>query len=379
MPMLAAVHEARIAVCVAGAVRSLVERPVYETMWKFFPSTDVYAHLFTSVELSARGQRNLSTDAAHDLQRALAAAKAVRFQTTENPTTCDQMTTGKFYKIQKCAELVEAAVANEKLDYDVIVVTRPDLAYTSGKTVRSFVPQKTGHWFKQVGDEMFVASFARGLALSATLTQARCCDVGRRLPPQCFVGKSKMPRSNFIQRRHFDSLLKLPDAPRPYRIVRTADQRLEMRGRDPFTLHGMTKHDVRTSLDPTLSPPLLNWSLMPATEQYNWLREYLPPPRIASASQSRAEPRQPPPRSASAPRSRVEPGQPPPPQNVSAPQPPATPMASLPRNVSARQPAAAPRKKTPPSSRPRMPPPPKSKRKTVGRPSSTRYKKRGHY
>lgn len=275
----------RVAVCVAGAVRSLIEQVVYESMWNFFhlEAIDVYFHLFTATELSARGQRNLTIAHKSQLHEALKYAKGVRFQVTENPTTCGQMTTGKFYKIEMCAKMIQTAVKEGGLEYDILVVTRPDLEYDLSRyhNIHSFTLQRNDNWFMQVGDEMYLAAFQRGIALSATLTKARCCDIKRHLPPQCFLATSvrdtRPPRANFIQRRHFQTMnqLSLFRGRPPYRIVRTMDQQHEINGRDAFTLHGLTKPDVGTFSEPVLSPPILDWSNLTDDEQLTWLAGYL--------------------------------------------------------------------------------------------------------
>lgn len=280
----------RVAVCVAGAVRSLIEQVVYESMWSFFhlEDVDVYFHLFTATELSARGQRNLTTAHETQLHEALKYAKGVRFQATENPTTCGQMTTGKFYKIEMCAKMIQTAITEGELKYDILVVTRPDLEYDVSRyhNIHSFTLQRNDNWFVQVGDEMYVAAFQQGIALSATLTKARCCDVKRHLPPQCFLAPSardtRPPRANFIQRRHFQIMnqISLFRGRPPYRIVRTMEQQLEINGRDTFTLHGLTKPDVGTFADPVLSPPILNWYNLTDGEQLNWLEAYLSKPNV---------------------------------------------------------------------------------------------------
>ena len=75
---------ARIAVCVAGAVRSLIDEKVMVSLGSFYSETDVYFHLYTNVELSQRGQRNISKVDARALSKAMINATAVRFQTEEN-------------------------------------------------------------------------------------------------------------------------------------------------------------------------------------------------------------------------------------------------------------------------------------------------------
>ena len=46
----------RLAVCVAGALRTFLELPVQESFARNFPNADVFHHLFLGTELSGRGQ-----------------------------------------------------------------------------------------------------------------------------------------------------------------------------------------------------------------------------------------------------------------------------------------------------------------------------------
>ena len=270
-------NRTRVAVCVAGAVRSLIDDRVMTSLARFYGQSDFYYHLFTGIELSARGQR--STDA-RQLHKALEKATAVRFQTTENPTTCNQMTTGRFFKIEQCAKMV----ATTGRRYDVLALTRPDLEYNrvSKPSIHPFLRPNKRPWFRAIGDELYLASFDDGLRRASTLTKARCCSIPKRFPPQCFLRNEVLPRANFIAFRHFSHL---PQASSiftfrdlPYHILRTREQQNEIHGRSVWQLHGKTRPGVNVSSKPLMSPPFDNWSDLPTDVQLNIIERFLGPP-----------------------------------------------------------------------------------------------------
>ena len=280
--------ERRVAVCVSGAMRSLVEEEVWSSMEKFFrsksSSVDVFFYLFTGVELSARGQRNISEAQAGALEMALRTATAVQFQTSENEYTCGQMATGKFFKVEMCANLIAGYMRQRPHKrYDVLVLARPDASYDNapeGAWVMSYAEPQAQPWFRPVGDELYLMTFKEGLTLARNMTKARCCDLERRIPPQCFLDKQERPRANYIALRHFNPLLKEPyTGPRPYLVIRTKDQIAEISGRSMKTLHGVYREDIARDKNPAVSPPYYDWSSYSASKRQAAIRRYLRPPR----------------------------------------------------------------------------------------------------
>ena len=92
--------------------------------------SDEFVYIYLGEEVSARGQ-GAEASAAPSKLRALQnlslvqRAAAVRVQTEENAFRCDQMATGRFYKIARCVELAEAHAKSRGEGYDYLSVLRP--------------------------------------------------------------------------------------------------------------------------------------------------------------------------------------------------------------------------------------------------------------
>jgi len=300
----------RYAVCVVGAMRSLYMEQVWSSIERFFlkemkgsksrNQIDLYYHIYTGVELSLRGQRNISTEVvAPGLVRALRSALAVQFQTEENQFTCEQMTTGRFFKIESCAKMIHhyITVSNPNTMYDVLVITRPDLEYFLPYTIHSFdlglmdEERKKNHsiWFHQVFDELWLGTFFPMLRLAATMTKAKCCNHLKRPPTGCFLSGVKGPRANYIGPHHF--IDQIPDVtiykqPKPYVIIRTDDELKEIHNLSKRALHGKIKPDVRTFLQPKLSSFFLWSTKYSSDKQLQIVSKFLPTQPTPSSSSS---------------------------------------------------------------------------------------------
>ena len=263
------VRAGRVALCVTGAVRTFVEPQVYESLARFASprgDVDVHYHLFVGRELSYRGQARRVTAAA--LTPAVANAVSLRLQFTENGYTCGQMTTGKFYKIASCAAQVAAyAAAQPATAYDVFAFARPDLAYQPDKrlaVLAAVVRQgRVLNW-----DELAVMPYDDGRSRAATLPAARCCDIVRRQPRECFIWTRNSgheiaaPRANFIQARHLHaSSSSLP--PCPGDIVRPKGYKSQ----NKVWLHNRTRDDVGMMAAPALSSLKLDLRDLDAARQ----------------------------------------------------------------------------------------------------------------
>lgn len=262
----------RIAVCIAGAVRSLTDKRVYSSIQDFYKDADIFYHLYVGVELSLRGQRNFLNP--RDLTNALTNATGVRLQYTENDFTCGQQTTGKFFKNEQCARMVLGYAAMHNITYDAFILTRPDMKI-GVKTNDSllalfsyFEGQET--IYHNFDDEVVLLSYPEGALLAAKMTQAQCCNNKERSPTGCFIKGLKEPRVNFIAARHFSALERCSRCPRNNHlgtIVRTSEYKVESHMKTTFELHGKTKKDVASHKNPGMSPPILEWGLLDSEVQ----------------------------------------------------------------------------------------------------------------
>jgi len=270
----------RIAVCIAGAVRSLTEREVYSSIYKFYEDADIFYHLYVGVELSIRGQRKSLNS--RDVTNALVNATGVRLQYNENDYTCGQQTTGKFYKDEQCARMVLRFAAMNNITYDAFILTRPDyMPYVESNTsvfklLSFFEGQKT--FYHNFGNEIVLLSAPDGVKLTAKMTQAQCCNNKERSPKGCFFKVLKEPRPNFIAARHFSGLGKCKRCPPNNElgvIVRTSEFVVESQNKTLFQLHGKTKKGVTTNKDPGMSPPMLEWGLLGLEEQESIISHFI--------------------------------------------------------------------------------------------------------
>ena len=204
----------RLAICVAGALRTFIEPEVASAFWQAIGRTeyDVFFHVFVGEELSARGQEETSDllSTALALRNASVNATQVRVQFRENRFLCGQMTTGRFFKMASCARAVLAHAERNNLTYDLFVATRPDLLLKNrfpptclrndDGTVRNASYAVSG--------EVIVAPFSSVAQTFATLDdpkQMQCCNRTDRTPPQCFWDGLADPDPNYLLMRHLES------------------------------------------------------------------------------------------------------------------------------------------------------------------------------
>ena len=272
----------RVAVCVAGAVRSLTEEKVRSSFNSFYGDADVFYHLYVGVELSLRGQRKMVDSSA--VTNALVNASGVRLQYEENRYTCGQQATGKFFNVEQCARMVFSYAALKNVTYDAFILTRPDyMIYSTSKYTMSwmlsFVEEKT-KFYHNFDNEVVLLSNPDGAHLAATMTQAECCDVVSRKPDDCFMGTLIEPRPNFIFARHFLNLGSCANEKACLHpghigvIVRTAESELEVGDRDVFQLHGKVRPSVSPFESPGMSPPFLEWALLERGLQQHLVAHY---------------------------------------------------------------------------------------------------------
>jgi len=88
---------------------------------------DVFFYLFVGNEISVKGQRALQLADAVQLRQFTALAIESKFQMVENNFSCGQMSTGSFYKIARCAQMVEQHARQHAVHYTSLLLTRPDL------------------------------------------------------------------------------------------------------------------------------------------------------------------------------------------------------------------------------------------------------------
>ena len=279
LPSGTALHEKlsrpRVAVCVAGAVRSLTEEKMQSSLVKFYSGADVFYHLYVGVELSLRGQRKMVDP--YTVADALANASGVRLQYEENQYTCGQQTTGKHFKVEQCTRMVFSYAAFKNITYYALILTRPDYMMNSGPKftlswMLSFVHGKT-NFYHNFGDEVVLLSYPGGALFAANLTQAECCNISHREPLQCFTDNLVEPRPNYIFERHF---LRLYEDEKAYHhikgigfILRTPEFKVESGGGSVWQLHGKVKPGVVAYQNPGMSPPFLEWNLLePALQQH---------------------------------------------------------------------------------------------------------------
>ena len=101
----------RVATCVVGAMRTFTDPIIQESMVRNlarYDGSDVFLYLFVGEELSSRGQsgaesslspRNVKELLNLTTHKSGIRPAATRIQTVENGFRCDQMSTGRFYKI----------------------------------------------------------------------------------------------------------------------------------------------------------------------------------------------------------------------------------------------------------------------------------------
>lgn len=204
----------RLALCVAGALRSFTVPEVALGFWRTLRDNyDVFFHVFVGEELSERGQSLQTNDllsTALALRNATANATRVNVQFRENNFLCGQMTTGRFSKIAGCARVALAHAAEHNVSYGLFVSTRPDLMYKRRFPERCLLDAhgdvKQG--FYDISNEAVFAPFLsveRTFATLADPQRMQCCNLTSRTPPQCFWGTQLEPDPNFLFMRHLES------------------------------------------------------------------------------------------------------------------------------------------------------------------------------
>jgi hypothetical protein len=217
---LANASSSRVAVCVAGGLRSFLAPEVGASLWKAIGSeslghVDVFFHVFMGEEVSARGDRldhQEVLSAAQLLRNATSAARVVNVQLEENAFVCGQQATGAWFKISRCAESVVKYAQRHDVQYSVFVQVRPDLVYGTpfpsgclrsdgggGRRARGTVIDRFYHF-----GEVTFAPFARVEAFIDLSLRVKCCNTRRRAPSQCFIQGHAEPRANFM----FDNFLR---------------------------------------------------------------------------------------------------------------------------------------------------------------------------
>ena len=219
-------------------MRTFASPVVQESLTLHLPSAlvDLFNYLFLGEELSGRGQ-GAETELATTLRtlRELPATRraiATRIQDHENSFRCEQMSTGRFYKIARCAEMVQAATAPADVPsrYGHILVIRPDVIYfapfalplpsclpstadvqkvlgavggaiegASAIAAASTAPSES--WISYSGEVLLTP--ARNLHVLASLEHVRCCNVSARKPRGCFNKNLVAPWMQFLFRQHF--------------------------------------------------------------------------------------------------------------------------------------------------------------------------------
>ena len=211
----------RTAACVVGGARTFAEAVVQESLELHLPaaSVDLFLYLFFGEELSARGQgaeTAASAQAVRSLRELPATRRAIamRIQLKENDFRCGQMSTGRFYKIARCAEMITAHAARQPAaPYAHVLVIRPDVLYFS-----SFTPPPakclptsddasaastsiSSRWVSYQG-EVLVTPMAN-LGMLMDLENLKCCNITARKPRGCFNKGLDAPWMQFLFRQHF--------------------------------------------------------------------------------------------------------------------------------------------------------------------------------
>ena len=170
-------------------------------------------YLYLGEELSARGQGAESAAAPHALRALLnlsfvQRAAAVRVQTAENAFRCDQMATGRFYKMARCVELAEAHARTRGVSFDHLLILRPDVLYHAPFELpparcfeRRDLPNRANNWISYY-QEVLLTPWSNAGAIKA-LEKCSCCDAKARKPKGCFHMGLTAPWIQFLYRQHF--------------------------------------------------------------------------------------------------------------------------------------------------------------------------------
>jgi len=241
----------RTAACVVGAVRSLLEADVRDAFQQYLLNAthvDVFFYLFVGEEISVKGQKALQLAKAIQLRQFTAQAIEAKIQMVENNFSCGQMSTGSFYKIARCAQMVEQHARQHAVHYTSLLLTRPDMRLLGQLPTR--VPS-IPRWMSLLNSETYFLDYNAGIRLSMSLPQAMCCDPVRRTPRGCFVDALVEPDVAFMKEHHFMRHMHLIAlAHVPARIVRSSQQVAEIAHRSCHTLHGKYRDHVELAPDP---------------------------------------------------------------------------------------------------------------------------------
>jgi len=236
---------------VAGAVRSLLEADVRGAFQQYLfnaTNVDVFFYLFVGTEMSVKGQRALKLADAVQLRQFIAHATETKFQMVENNFSCGQMSTGSFYKIARCAHMVDKHARQHAVHYTSLLLTRPDLRLLGQLPTR--VPSIPS-WMSMLNSETYFLEYNVGVRLSMSLPGALCCDHIRRTPRGCFVDGLAKPDVAFIKEQHFMQHMHFSTlAHVPAKIVRSSQQVAEIAHRSCHALHGKYRDHVDLAPDP---------------------------------------------------------------------------------------------------------------------------------
>ena len=242
----------RTAACIVGGLRTFAEPTVQESLELHLPraTADLFNYLFLGEELSGRGQ-GAEADTLATLRRlkelpAVKRAIGTRIQQRENAFRCGQMSTGRFYKIARCAEMISrhahaqssskvqpnAAAAGaaatttvQKQLYAHVLILRPDVIYfapygrcpgispsaASATAARhpeynsirsSSSSSSSSSWISYQG-EVLLTPYSN-LKVLKSLEHVGCCNLTSRKPRGCFNrGLYSSPMISFLFRQHF--------------------------------------------------------------------------------------------------------------------------------------------------------------------------------
>ena len=298
-------NEVDLAVCVVGAARSFAEPKVIKSFqsMRFPERTQFFHYLFVATELSMRGQVALGRENATDMAHALSNSTAFQFQYQANDFTCDQMTTGKFYKLSACMKLIDSYSMNHTTVFKSIAFVRPDLLWScpefpSYHTI--LAPNMTIGWYMKSHDEVFAISGNKGSReVALNVSQAYCCDSKSRQPAGCFRKRLKEPRANYIQQRHFETNLR--SIPNSFicdnkgctvRIQRTSYGKAIIKNstRGISSLHGKFRPAVTRCDIPQTSPVVSSFQSLPFECGKQMLEDLLSVPILPTCSNRTARP-----------------------------------------------------------------------------------------
>jgi len=210
-------REPDVAVCVTGAVRSMLASEVREAFERniIMPlesRADYFYHLFVGIEASERGQLALRADAAPGLAQAVAHARRVRLQYEENPFSCEQAS-GFWWKLAWCTELAVQHAEAHGIVYQTFLSLRPDVVYTvpvPDFSACAAIFNQT-RWVYNLPStvEFFAMSWAQAAARMRYAHCTPCCNATSHEPHDCFPWRDMRPAGG---RQHRTAIRRLRNA-----------------------------------------------------------------------------------------------------------------------------------------------------------------------